>query len=535
MCSEVRVGPLGTDTGIDPIFLQVVWKRLIATMDAAADTMRRTAVSTLVRECNDFGLVLTDAQGRSIAEPGAALPGPENMVQYVLNSVEDFLPGDVFICNDAWEGTGHIHDICLVKPIFYKEKLVAFAAGSAHSPDIGGRFIGMHNQSVYEEGLQIPLTHLYSAAEPNELVFEFLQNNVRFPSELHGDLEAQMAALRFIEERSIEMLGEYDLSDFDGISEAIIDQTSAAMKKALMQLPDGKWEAEYVVDGLESMPVIRVTANKQDDVITFDFSGTSEQQPWACNLPIKTTITQCAEAMKTFLLPSVSQNHGINTGVKVIAPAGTIVSAEYPAATGMRHVVSHGLPILLARIMGQIEPSLVRADPGSPGWVVHCQGIGRDGLPFSDDFLQSGGFGAGLGTNGTPPMCFPVTAQNAPIEMLESRFPLRFLQRALREDSGGKGMWEGGPGQVIEFVVEGRDDLECAISPTHTVVPARGLEGGKDGERGRVLLNGEELALSELTLTLSPGDVVRLELPGGGGFGEAPESGLERVQVGGQE
>lgn len=514
---------------VDPLFLQVVWKRLVATMDAAAGTMRRTAVSTLVRECNDFGLVLTDARGRSVAEPVGALPGPENMVQYVLERVDDFAPHDVFICNNAWEGTGHIHDICLIAPIFLGEKLVGFAAGSAHSPDIGGRFIGMHNQSVFEEGLQIPLSRLYTAGVPNQLVFEFLRNNVRFPQELEGDLEAQMAACRFIALRTLDLLTEYELDDLAGIASAIIDQTRDAMRTALAKLPDGTWEAEYIVDGLEAMPVIRVRATKRGEVIELDFTGTTAQQPWACNLPIKVTKTQCAEAMKTFLLPDLPQNHGIHIGVDVTAPAGTIVSAEYPAATGMRHVVSHGLPTLLARVVAQIDSGLVRADPGSPGWVVHCQGIGRDGEPFSDDFLQSGGYGAGRGVEGTPPMCFPVTAQNAPIEMLENRFPLRFLQRSLREGSGGRGSWNGGPGQIIEFEVEGTDPLECAISPTHTVSPALGLDGGEPGALGRVLLNGTELALSELTLTLQPGDVVRLELPGGGGFGD-PAARTTRTQ-----
>ena len=520
---------LGSDR-VDPLFLQVVWKRLVATMDAAAGTMRRTAVSTLVRECNDFGLVLTDARGRSVAEPGGALPGPENMVQYVIEHTEHMSPGDVFICNNAWEGTGHIHDICLVAPIFSGDRLVGFAAGSAHSPDIGGRFIGMHNQSVFEEGLQIPLARLYAAGVPNQLVFDFLRGNVRFPQELEGDLEAQMAACRSISQRTLDLLEEYELDDLSGIANAIITYTQRAMRSALAQLPDGEWEADYIVDGLEAMPVIRVRARKTGEVISLDFAGTSLQQPWACNLPVKVTRTQCAEAMKTFLLPDLPQNHGIHVGVEVSAPAGTIVSAEYPAATGMRHVVSHGLPTLLARIVAQIDHSLVRADPGSPGWVVHCQGIGRDGLPFSDDFLQSGGFGAGLGAEGTPPMCFPVTAQNAPIEMLEHRFPLRFLERSLREDSGGRGTWNGGPGQVIEFEVEGVDPLECAISPTHTVAPALGVSGGEPGGLGRVLLNGVELSLTELTLTLHPGDVVRLELPGGGGFGDPAARGTAAAQ-----
>ncbi len=530
MSTPVSTAP-AAENRIDLLFLQVVWKRLVATMDAAAGTMRRTAVSTLVRECNDFGLVLTDARGRSVAEPGGALPGPENMVQYALEHVDTFLPGDVYICNDAWEGTGHIHDICLVAPIFVGDRLVGFAAGSAHSPDIGGRFIGMHNQSVFEEGLQIPLSRLYAAGEPNRLVFDFLRRNVRFPRELEGDLEAQMAACRFIAQRSLELLEEYGLDDLAEIADAIIEQTRTAMRGALAALPDGAWEAEYVVDGLEAMPVIRVAARKRGETISLDFTGTTAQQPWACNLPIKVTRTQCAEAMKTFLLPDLPQNHGIHVGVEVTAPAGTIVSAEYPAATGMRHVVSHGLPTLLARIVAQIDSSLVRADPGSPGWVVHCTGIGRDGKPFSDDFLQSGGFGAGKGVEGTPPMCFPVTAQNAPVEMLESRFPLRFLQRSLREHSGGRGAWHGGPGQVIEFEVEGVDPLECAISPTHTVSPALGLEGGEPGSLGRVLLNGEELGLSELTLTLHPGDMVRLELPGGGGFGDPADRNLEHTEA----
>ena len=516
---------------VDAIFLQVAWSRLIATMDAAAVTLRRTAVSALVRECNDFGLVLSDSRGRALVEPRIALAGPSNTVGYVLREFGDSIaPGDVFVTNDAWEGTGHIHDIIIVVPIFGDDgRLVGLCGSTAHAPDIGGRFIGMDNRSVFEEGVQIPLARLYERGEPNELLFKLISSNVRLPAEVLGDVEAQVAANRFVAQRVLELLHDYELDSLDMLADAILDQTEQAIRAAIETLPVGSWTAEHVVDSIEPAPVLRVRVTKEPGarVLKLDFSETTAQQEWACNLPINSTRSQCEKALATFLIPQLPPNDGARTGLEVIAPAGTIVSARHPAPTGMRHVVSLAVHSLLLRCFSQIDAGRVRADPGTPGWVVHCSGIDRRGKEFADDFLQYGGLGAGRDHDGRHCASFPVNAMNAPVEVLEERFPIHFTRRSLRDGSGGRGRWRGGLGQVIEFVVEGDAPLETVISATRVSAPPRGLDGGEHGARGAVYLNDQELDVMDMRQTLRAGDVVRLELPGGGGYGAPAERDAE--------
>ncbi|MDQ2705114.1 MAG: hydantoinase B/oxoprolinase family protein, partial [Pseudomonadota bacterium] len=193
--------------GYDPIELEILWKRLISVVDEASAAFVRTCFSTLVRDGNDFAIVLTDAQGRSLAQSTMSLPGfigclPATVRHFIERfPVETIKPGDVFITNDPWKGSGHVHDVTTATPIFHKDRLVAFAAVVSHLPDIGGRLRSNSSREIYEEGLQIPIMKLLDGGQPNEILIEIIQQNIRVPEQGLGDIWAQVSGCRTMGER----------------------------------------------------------------------------------------------------------------------------------------------------------------------------------------------------------------------------------------------------------------------------------------------------------------------------------------------
>lgn len=514
----------GTATveALDKVSGQIIWNRLVAMMDLGASILRRQAVSTLVRECNDFGLVLLDEKGRVLAEPRTALAGPARIGDLVLEKYGDQIrPDDVFITNDAWWGTGHIQDVVVILPIFVEDSLIGFSASAAHVQDIGGRINDLNSASVYEEGIQIPLTRLYSGTEPNETVFAFLDANVRLPIDVRADIEAQVAANRMIVSSVHELLSEYGFRNFDEIGRFIFDTTRVAVGGMLERIPAGTWTAEQLVDGVEPPLTLKITVTHDGtrSPLQIDLTGSSPQQSRACNLPLVQTERACLDAIKSFIMPELPPNGAAHSGFELHAPLGTVVNPVYPAPTMLRHVVWHVLHPLLLSCLSQAVPEQAAAAPGTPGWIVSCVGHDRQGRPFADNFLQHGGLGATAQRDGRHASSYPVSATNAPVEVIESRFPIRFLRRSLRRGSGGSGKYRGGDGQSVEFVVEGEKELFCVLITNRTSVAAVGAEGGGAGSVGAAYLNGKELAMHEMAQMLQPGDVVRLELPGGGGYG----------------
>ena len=248
----------------DSITLEILWSRLIAIVDEASATLVRTSFSTIVRESNDFACVLLDAHGHSLAQSTLSIPSFIGTLPVTVRHLlrrfpaETLEPGDVLVTNDPWLGTGHLNDINIAVPVFHHGQLIAIAASTAHSPDIGGRLRSPDNHEVFEEGLRIPMSKLFERGQPSELLFEIIRQNVRVPEQVIGDIEAQIAANRLAAQRLVDLVEEYAIDDLGALARTIQEQSEAATRAAIRELPAGVYPYTLPVDGLGEDLVIQL-------------------------------------------------------------------------------------------------------------------------------------------------------------------------------------------------------------------------------------------------------------------------------------
>src|SRR5690625_5195413 len=294
-------------TEFDPIELEILWKRLISVVDEASAAFVRTCFSTLVRDGNDFAIVLTDAQGRSLAQSSMSLPGfigclPAT-VRHFLDKypAETMRPGDVYITNDPWQGSGHIHDVTTATPLFFEGKLVAFAAVVSHLTDIGGRLRSNSSREIYEEGLQIPIMKLLDEGKPNQVLIEMITQNIRVPEQGIGDIWAQVSACKKMGERLESLLETVDLN---ALGAEVRRRSELAMREAISQVPDGIYESVIQHDGFDGEPIdIKCALKVEGDQIDIDFAGTSPQLPKAVNVVPIYTFAYTSYGLKALLCP----------------------------------------------------------------------------------------------------------------------------------------------------------------------------------------------------------------------------------------
>ncbi|HTS94219.1 MAG TPA: hydantoinase B/oxoprolinase family protein [Stellaceae bacterium] len=506
---------------VDPVQLEIIWTRLVSAVDEAAATFVRASFSSLVREANDFAVVLTDAEGRSLAQSTKSIP---SFIGTLPASIKHFLrkfpaqtlrEGDVLFTNDPWMGSGHIHDVTLATPIFRRGELVAFAGITSHMPDIGGRLRSSGIRELYEEGLQIPMLKLREGGVTNEAIVAFIRQNVRVPDATMGDIWGQVAACAKCADRLNEILDETDV-DLKVVAEEIISRSNAAMRAAISAVPNGEYHYRIVHDGFEERIVIESNVSVQGDRIHIDYTGTSPQLPRAVNVVPIYTFAYTAYGVKALLCPDIPNNEGSFLPVTTSAPEGTILNPKFPAASGARGMIGHLLPVALMGALADVLPNRVWA-PGSAnsGMMISGEHAGRR---YAGIYFINAGQGASSRRKGLAALSFPSNLSNTPIEVIEGEVPLRIVRRKLRAGSGGAGRHRGGDGLDFTFEFVGDTPAVCAIIMTRFKVPPPGVHGGEPGQVGRILLNGAPLDPTE-HLVLKRGDVVSMQTAGGGGFG----------------
>src|SRR5215468_9219263 len=272
---------------LDAVTLEVLWTRLISVVDEAAKAIVRTSFSTLSNEANDFACMLTDARGYSLAQNTGSIP---SFIGTLPATVRHFLramgpaamrPGDVLITNDPWMGTGHLSDVCVVKPIFTGDRLVAFSATTSHMPDIGGRIRAIEAREVFEEGLYIPLAKLVHAGRRDETLIQLLRANVRTPDQTLGDIWAQVSANELMERRVLGLMDDYGLDSLEELGDEIFSRSERAMRQAISAVPDGTYRYAFQTDGMDQPFQFAVALTVAGDEIIADFTGTSPAQPRA--------------------------------------------------------------------------------------------------------------------------------------------------------------------------------------------------------------------------------------------------------------
>ena len=519
----------------DPVTLEILWRRLVSIVDEADAAVARTAFSSVLRDSHDYTCMFTDRHGRELAQGTLASPGQSGaMALGIRKLVADrgpgfFSPGDVFITNDPWALAGHLNDVCVLAPIFHRSRLVAFTACILHHGDVGGR-VASDNHEVFEEGLFIPLVHLYHAGQPNHDVFEMIRANVRTPEQVQGDIRSQIAANHVCGEQVCRLLEDYHLENLDALADEIIARSEQSLRESIARVPAGHYRSEGVIEQMEGHPpvVIQCDLTIDGSDITVDLTGSSPQVEWGGNVVYNFTYAYVHMAVKSIFDPELPNNHGAAAPIRLIAPEGTVVNCRFPAAVVARMQIGHFLTEIIYRALAPVLPERVIAGcGGTPATMQVFYGARAGGERFHAALIRGGGMGAGAAQDGVGCYVFPANGANSPVEIFESDTPLLVRQRELVTDSGGAGKYRGGLGRREVIEIPAGDDaprgsVSLAIQSGRFQLAPQGLFGGKPGGLASFTVNGQRGNPYALT-RLRPGDVVELSAAGGGGFGAPAE------------
>ena len=469
---------MAIETNLPAYLLEIIWNRLLAIAEEQARVLMRTAFSTIVREAGDLSAAVFDRRGRMIAQARTGTPGHVNTMargmrffleEFPLATIE---PGDVLLSNDPYKLAGQLNDMCLVTPVFHRGQLVAFFASCCHMVDIGGVGLTADAREVFEEGLHVPFCKFLIRGEENRDVFRFITANVRTPKEVIGDLYAQVAAGEVGSQRLLQLLEEFGFDDIEAVADEIITRSERAVRDAIGQFPQGRFEFGCMNDGFEKPIRMQVAVYREKDHLVVDFDGTDPAVDRGINVPLAYTTAYSCYAIKCVVAPDVPNNHGSFEPIVVTAPEGSILNPVRPAPTAARHILGHFLPTVIFGALEQALPGKVPADSAAGLWVTQISGRNSASQPFSFAFFSCGGMGARPSKDGLSVTSFPSGIQNVSTEIIENAAPIVFHQRELRPDSAGPGRYRGGLGQVIRFEVRSKGSYTLSGMYDRAVQPA---------------------------------------------------------------
>ena len=525
---------LTTDTPtFDPIELEVLWQSLIATVNEQARALQRAAFSPIVREAGDLANAVFDRRGRMVAQAVTGTPGHINSLARAASAIlaeyptDALVEGDVLITNDPYKTAGQLLDVTVLYPVFRNGRVIAFFGSTIHHTDVGGYGIGAGGRDVFEEGLWIPIVRLMIAGERNHDVWKFILSNVRQPDHMAGDLHAQMASGEVGAQRLRSLCDRHGLDDIESLADEIITRSEAATRASIRELPAGTYRAQAeldLADGSRIQIVCAITVDPVKGEILVDYEGSSGASASGINVVKNYTHAYTTFTIRAVLNPELPNNHGSLEPIKVEAPVGSIVNAVSPQPCTARHVVGMFLPNALLKALSQIKPDQAMAEGSGAVWTMQVSGNHPDGSPFiTAMFTYAGGVGARAHKSGLSACSFPTGIAAVPIEVVEASAPIYFHRKELRTGSGGRGEQIGGLGQTIEFTVDTDRPWQLNAVTSRLAVAPEGIFGGEPGAAGSFTVNGKAVT-TQARVTLQPGDEVRLDLPGGGGYGSAPSS-----------
>ena len=519
-----------------PIRLQLMWDRLIAVVEEQAQTLIRTGFSTSTREAGDLSAGVFDSSGRMLAQAVTGTPGHVNAMARAVRHFIDKFPidtmneGDIFLTNDPWKGTGHLHDFTFVTPAFRDGGIVALLASTCHVVDVGGRGMTSDGRQIYEEGLFIPLMRFARAGKVEEALMDIVGANVRESVQVIGDLHSLATCNEIACRRLVEMMNEFGITDLDRIGRHILERSKAAALEAVGRVRPGVYKHSMRIDGHEAPVDLVATMTIGETGIDVDFTGTSGISSYGINVPLCYTEAYASFGVKCIVAPAVPNNEGSLSVIRITAPKGSILNAEHPAPVAVRHVTGQMLPDVVFGCLNQALDNGVPAEGTSCLWNLYAfGGPGRvdadpaelvDANPFTVLSFHSGGTGARPGKDGLSATAFPSGVRNVPVEITEAISPLVVWRKEYREDSGGVGAYRGGLGQVMEVGL--LEDAPWAFSALFDRIdhPPRGLGGGGAGAPGAVGLASGGPLDGKGTQTIPTGERVVIEMPGGGGLGD---------------
>jgi N-methylhydantoinase B len=526
-------------TSLDPITAEVLAAALAGIVQEQQEALFRTGFSTVIRESQDASCALLDAQGRVVAQHvvlalhmGAFPACVAGLLQE--HPADSLRPGDAFVVNHPYRGgSPHAPDMAVLAPIFCEDELVAFSAAMAHKPDIGGPVPGSclgSAREIYAEGLHLPPVRYATAAGIVADIERIIAANSRTPELVLGDLRGQLGACRVGERRLLALLAKYGLPTLLAAFAHIPRLTEARVRAALARWPDGEAAAERFLDddGVRlGQPVrVHVRVRKRGDRVQFDFRESDDQTLGPANVRPPLVRAACAFCLLTLIDPELPVNDGLLRVVEATFRPGSICDPRFPAPVNTYNPTMHALTDALFEALSRLVPDRKTADGcGTRSLIIGHASAGEGARARVQYELFGGGSGGRLGLDGVNGTT--VNHSNgkiAPIEIIESEYPVRVERFELIPDSGGAGQWRGGLGFVREYVNLG-GEARFSVRSTKHRIPPRGMDGGADGRGGRCLLQPgtpeeRELPTRCSDLPLPAGARVRLETPGGGGYGD---------------
>jgi N-methylhydantoinase B len=496
-----------------------------------------------VREAGDLSAGVFDMNGRMLAQALTGTPGHVNAMAASVGFFLEKFPastmeeGDVFITNDPWMGTGHLHDFTVVTPTFKSGRMVALFASTSHVVDVGGLGFGPDGRQVYEEGIYIPLMRLAKRGVMNESLLEIVRANVREPVQVEGDFYSLAACNETGCQRLVGMMEEFDLDDVRKLGDFVITSSRDSMLEEIRKLPAGTYRNSMRVDGYEEPVDLVAAMTISESGIDIDFTGTSPISIYGINVPLTYTQAYASFGARCLVGGSIPNNAGSLEPVRVSAPPGSILNAPHPCAVAARHAIGQMLPDVVLGCLEQAVAGRVPAEGTSCLWnpVLYAghgiSGKFGDATPFTVTLFHNGGTGARPDSDGLSATAFPSGVRNTPVEINEAIAPIIVWRKEYRTDSGGAGEHRGGTGQVME--ISNGEGASFAMSSMFDRVtyPARGRSGGGNGLTGRVrLASGTELR-AKGRQQVPGGDRLIMEMPGGGGFGDPFARDAQRVRV----
>jgi len=524
---------------IDPIELAVFQNATTSIAEEMGAALRRSAVSPNIKERRDYSCAIFDGRARVIAMGDHMPVHLGSMPMSVLAAVGalELREGDIGILNDPYAGGTHLPDITMVMPVFANtQKPIFYVAARAHHSDVGGMFAGSMGpaREIFQEGIRIPPIHIVRSGEMQRDVLQLILHNVRTPAEREGDLAAQIGACRIGEERLVHLTERYTPQHLAQLCEYLLDYSERLVRSELRSLPAGEFFAEDFLDddGVSADPVRIAVTLRLDPVaemLELDFTGTSPQVRGSINAVRTITLSACLYVLRCLLPEGSPTTAGTLRPLTLKTLPGTVVDAQSPAAVAGGNVeTSQRIVDTILRAFAQAAPDRIPAASAGTMSNLTIGGIDlRNRLPFTYYETIAGGMGAGSHRSGTSGVHTHMTnSLNTPIESLEFEYPLRVKRYIYRRGSGGNGKFRGGDGLVREF--ELLADSQLTLLADRQKFGPYGLRGGGAGASGRVTA-----ILPEETTPIQPaaksshhllqGTVVRIETPGGGGWG-APDS-----------
>lgn len=538
-------------TPVNPITLEILRNALTMIAEQIAGRMIRSGTSYIIKEMEDCSAALFDGQGRLLAE-SASIPIHLNCIGITLRTVLDHYfpldswhPGDVVITNDPYAGgeslsSHHTNDIIAFHPVFHDAKLVGFTALNVHHMDIGAMWMGTRGWGVeiWQEGLRIPPLKLIREGVLDASLLALILNNSRVPRILENDLMGEAAGIQIGAAEFSALFARYGVPIVLACFDELICQSERRTRAEIEAIPDGVYCHEEVIldDGAKGGPYkLKLKMTVSGDEVIFDFTGTDRQIDGPINAPLSATMAATYYVMKCITDPDIANTEGCKAPVTVIAPKGTLVNAQLPAACFQRMVVCHSIVDLVMGAVAQAAPERAMGD--SCG--CHYNSIVAPNLDTGEIGVASevapGGIGATFCADGIDVMsCHVTNCPIPPIEATEIEAPVLYLRREFAADTGGAGRWRGGMGQVLEYRALGVRSLFDHTSQKSVVTP-QGMMGGLPGDGGGWIINRGtdserrlKYAIDDVEF-LTQGDTVTHITPGGGGYGDP--AGRSRARI----